>query len=489
MQKYAGRHPSANGSVLCGSALAATIVFSAFTALPAAAQEVELEPIELLGKFFFFDERLSTPRNKQSCASCHEPAVGWTLPLSDINATTVGAPGARPDAQGGRRPQNNSYVKDFLGEYTPATGPFAIGPVTTGGAFWDGRAEGCGASTGDPTCQVGSTGNFSVTITAADLPPGSPHTVHLGAVADQALNPTTRPGVEQNTRVKNVCNLVKTGPYADLYEEAFDEAIDCSPNANEISFKRLAVSVAAWQGSPDVNSFSSPRDACISGAADADGVFPCDNLSAEANLGHDLFYGRNDTGLNDPIVNAGCAGCHNNKGPGSDGNEEDQVYADFAYHSIALPFNPDLIRNSVGADPGLLAHDDLPGNFLGLGDGGMYKTPTLRNVTKNELGITKAFMHNGYFKTIEDVVHFYNTRFVKVACEGLGIEQATAEEAIANDCWPVSEFPDTEVILPGLLGQLGLDADQEAALVAYIRSLDDSHTPTAPNFSRNPNNS
>ena len=33
------------------------------------------------------------------------------------------------------------------------------------------------------------------------------------------------------------------------------------------------------------------------------------------------------------------------------------------------------------------------------------------NVTKNRLGITKAFMHNGYFKRIEDVVHFYNTRF------------------------------------------------------------------------------
>jgi hypothetical protein len=65
----------------------------------------------------------------------------------------------------------------------------------------------------------------------------------------------------------------------------------------------------------------------------------------------------------------------------------------------------------------LFAHDDLPGNILGLGDEGLFKTPTLRNATKNERGITKAFMHNGYFKTIEDVVHFYNTRFVKIACE------------------------------------------------------------------------
>ena len=84
----------------------------------------------------------------------------------------------------------------------------------------------------------------------------------------------------------------------------------------------------------------------------------------------------------------------------------------------------------MGADPGLFAHDDLPGNFLGLGDPGLFKIPTLRNSTKNERGVTKAFMHNGYLKNIEDVVHFYNTRFVKQPCEGLGIEDATAEEAI-----------------------------------------------------------
>lgn len=84
-------------------------------------------------------------------------------------------------------------------------------------------------------------------------------------------------------------------------------------------------------------------------------------------------------------------------------------------------------------------------------------------------------------------MHFYNTRFVKGACEDLGIEDATAEEAIANDCWPASEFPGTEAVLPGLLGQLGLTPEEEAALVAYIRSLEDTHTPTAPSMSRNPN--
>jgi cytochrome c peroxidase len=171
------------------------------------------------------------------------------------------------------------------------------------------------------------------------------------------------------------------------------------------------------------------------------------------------------------------------------------VYSDFAYHSIALPFNRELSRDD--ADPGLSGHDDLPGNVAGLGDEGLFKTPTLRNVTKNQLGITKAFMHNGYFKSIEDVVHFYNTRFdgtpqdtvnpnppdqpQKTVCEDdPGIEAATAEEAIDANCWPAPEWPGTTTILGGLLGNLGLTKDEEAALVAYIKTLDDSRTPTAP---------
>src|SRR5687768_9732468 len=65
-----------------GSALAAAALALSFGAPPASADHVELTAIEDLGKHVFFDDRLSTPRNEQSCASCHEPAVGWTLPLS-----------------------------------------------------------------------------------------------------------------------------------------------------------------------------------------------------------------------------------------------------------------------------------------------------------------------------------------------------------------------------------------------------------------------
>ena len=44
-----------------------------------------LTPIEQLGKQLFFDTNLSTPPG-QSCAACHAPEVGFTGPISELNA-------------------------------------------------------------------------------------------------------------------------------------------------------------------------------------------------------------------------------------------------------------------------------------------------------------------------------------------------------------------------------------------------------------------
>ncbi|MDJ0869287.1 MAG: hypothetical protein QNK03_24500 [Myxococcota bacterium] len=44
---------------------------------------------------------------------------------------------------------------------------------------------------------------------------------------------------------------------------------------------------------------------------------------------------------------------------------------------------------------------------------GKMKAPTVRNVdARPGKGFPKAFMHNGVFKTLAEVVHFYNTRDV-----------------------------------------------------------------------------
>ena len=45
---------------------------------------------------------------------------------------------------------------------------------------------------------------------------------------------------------------------------------------------------------------------------------------------------------------------------------------------------------------------------------GKHKVPTLRNVDLRPFDkkFVKPYGHNGYFKSLEDIVHFYNTRDV-----------------------------------------------------------------------------
>ena len=388
-----------------------SMLIVAMLCLVSSTRAVALEPIELLGKNIFFD-KISVPGNKQACASCHDPAKGWILPNSAINSSTVVAPGAKPHAIGSLKPPSNAYAS-----FSP---PFedrnagSTPPIWAGGNFWDGRAEGCGAT--DGPCPKGD-GAVSETITLSDLPVSkqAAYQEYLGPTADQALNPFPN-DVEQNIREKNTCQRVKTAKYQHLYEQAFGEAIDCSPNpkdapAYQTSFKRLALALAAWQASGDVNSFSSKRDDAL--LNDDDGKFPLDGFTDQENFGRDLFYGQNDSGFNTggpdgAPKQARCNACHNGVPEGqpadSSGEGELQLYTDFRYRHIGVPFNRQIPGVAKGEKTGLRAHvtNVAPGQF---------KTPTLRNVaTGLSANFTKAYTHNGWFKSLESLVHFYKAR-------------------------------------------------------------------------------
>ena len=87
---------------------------------------------------------------------------------------------------------------------------------------------------------------------------------------------------------------------------------------------------------------------------------------------------------------------------------------------------------------------------------GKHKVPTLRNVDKRPgKGFTKAYVHNGVFKSLKEVVHFYNTRDVKD--------------------WPQPEVP--ENVNTDELGDLGLTHQEEVAIVAFMKTLSDGYTP------------
>jgi cytochrome c peroxidase len=100
---------------------------------------------------------------------------------------------------------------------------------------------------------------------------------------------------------------------------------------------------------------------------------------------------------------------------------------------------------------------------------GKFKTPTLRNVDKRPRpDFVKAYMHNGYLKSLQEVVHFYNTRDALPACKaGDPGEKVT--------CWPAPEHPET--MNRKQLGNLGLSGKQESQIVAFLSTLTDGYTP------------
>jgi cytochrome c peroxidase len=291
---------------------------------------------------------------------------------------------------------------------------------------------------------------------------------YLGPTADQALNPFPN-DVEQNIQEKKVCKVVKNSRYAGLYRKSYGEDINCKekPEGNpayRTSFKRLAVALAAWQMSPDVNSFSSKRDEVFRGKA---------QFSAEEAEGRTLFYGK-----------ARCSLCHNGVAEGEPadptGVGPTQLYTDNRYHNIGIPFNDEIPTVPKGEKKGLSFHVVDGANVKD----GFFRTPTLRNVDKGvSPSFVKAYGHNGYFKSLKQIVHFYNTRDVKLACADSG---ATVEEAVAANCWPAPEFPGfvagagTDGGPGDIIGNLGLTGTEEDAVSAYLESLTDKHTPTAP---------
>ena len=85
---------------------------------------------------------------------------------------------------------------------------------------------------------------------------------------------------------------------------------------------------------------------------------------------------------------------------------------------------------------------------------GKHKVPTLRNVDLRPIqGFVKAYMHNGFFTTLKDVVNFYNTRDVE------GADWAPPE---------ISENVNVDE-----LGDLGLTPEEEDAIVLFMKTLSD----------------
>ncbi|MBD3177802.1 MAG: hypothetical protein GF320_21725 [Armatimonadia bacterium] len=258
-------------------------------------------------------------------------------------------------------------------------------------------------------------------------------------VAEQAMGPFLNP-MEQNVpQMKLVVSRVAKSDYAHLFEEAgFPAPAFKRKDEVKTTYINIAIAISAYEHSEEVNPFSSKYDAYLAGHVE---------LSDQEAWGLELFEGK-----------AMCSACHISE-PGPNG--EPPLFTDFTYDNLGTPRNPDNpfysappSVNPDGAmwvDLGLGAFLDDPGEY------GKVKVPTLRNVDKRPYpGFVKAYMHNGVFKSLEEVVSFYNTRDV----DGAG--------------WPEAEAPVN--VNKDELGDLGLNAEEEAALVAFMKTLSDGYT-------------
>jgi len=159
-----------------------------------------------------------------------------------------------------------------------------------------------------------------------------------------------------------------------------------------------------------------------------------------------------------------CSLCHLSE-PGP--NDEPPLFTDFTFDNLGIPKN---LKNPFYTQPPSINPDGMAyidpglGGFLqSIGESyeaewGKHKVPTLRNVDLRPYPeFVKAFGHNGYFKSLEEITHFYNTRDVE------------------SEGWDAPEVPET--VNTDELGNLGLNADEEAAIVAFMKTLSDGYQP------------
>ena len=423
-------------------------IISALLFTMGAATAYGLTDKEGLGKSIFFDQSLSKNGN-QSCAACHTPDAGWTGPLADINAHGAVYEGSIAPRFGNRKPPSAAYatpspVLHFVIEKKE--------PLFIGGNFWDGRAT--GEKLGNPA-------------------------------ADQAQGPFLNP-LEQALKdsacvVYSVCNAAYPVPFEAVYPGgcaitwpaspddpvtkcANDEMVPLTPENRakvETAYDNIGLVVAAYEASSEVNAFTSKYDCYLAGSVD---------LTKEEKKGLNLFNSKGK-----------CAGCHILE-PGPDG--ERPLLTDFTYDNIGVPRNPENPFYTMPAEFNPLGY-----LWIDLGIGGFFdsrvdyqqfasehygkqKVPTLRNVDKRPDGLfVKAYTHNGYFKSLKETVHFYNTRDVKPVCLD---PFTTAANAIAGGCWPVPEVPIN--VNTGELGDLKLTDAQEDSIVEFLKTFSDGYT-------------
>jgi cytochrome c peroxidase len=473
------------------------------TGNPPTLQGSGYQMVQVLGKLMNFDENMSPFRNR-ACAFCHMPYAGFSGPIPSVNLTMVAYPGSEEFRAGKRTAQRYTYSPRFpVFQFNEAQQLFF------GGNFWDARSTG-----------------FLLQSPDAEQAQHPPVDTQEHALPDTAC----------------IALRLSQAPYRPLFEQVWgagslainfpfnSESICATPGgaavfgtnntpiplspadrtkANRV-YDNWGQSISAYEASQRVSAFSSKFDAFL--------FDPVSNpLTADEMAGYNLFRGK-----------AGCNTCHlDGRGStqpppiGSGGTDTSgaadvtPLFTCFGYASLGLPLNPrDAIFYQNTPDPfgftpnplGFGYRDLGLGTFLRSGFGsapnpnadwiqfapsvdGQMQVATARNVamTPPQCPTTEApgpyfqkgFFHNGYAKSLKQLVHFYNTRDVFPFNVTSGNCPPGTTEKV--DCWPNPEVPNPAVI-DMTVGMLGLTDREEDLIVIFLQTLTDGFTTPYPDI-------
>ena len=252
----------------------------------------------------------------------------------------------------------------------------------------------------------------------------------VNTLEEQAQKPFLNPLEMGNTDASMLISKLRSSLNYSYYKQVYGEITDVNA-----AYSNLAAAIATFERSDTLSAFTSKYDYYLKGQV---------TLTPSEMRGLHLF---NDTNK------AMCANCHLTQPDQGSGKI---LFTDFSYENDGVPRNPYNPYYTIPSSYNVLgsAYIDLGlGDFINDSDNyGTFRTPTLRNIA-----VSAPYFHNGCFGTLEEVVHFYNTR------DSVGSGFAAPEYAATID--------HTET------GNQHLSAQDEADIVAFLKTLTDGYRP------------
>jgi cytochrome c peroxidase len=468
---------------------------------PPTLQGTGYESVRILGGLLNYDLNMSVDRNT-ACSSCHMPYAGFSGPIPSVNLGPIAYPGSFHFRFGKRNPQRYPYAPRFpVLNYNTTQGAFF------GGNFWDARATGYKLQSPDANQAQGPP------LDTQEM--GSPDLACIAFKISQAVYLplyVTVWGDDPSSIVfpADTASICATPGGAAVFgsnPSPIALSAEDRTKANNV-YDHWAQSISFLESSDDTSPFTSKFDAFLAGKY---------TLTSEEMAGYKLFRGK-----------ANCNSCHldgRSTAPtppppqGTDPTGEDTgaaadtapLFTCFGYANLGLPKNPrdafyyQTTPDSFGFTPnpaGFTYTDFGLGTFLRSGFGsapnpnsawiqfaatsdGQMQTSTARDValvppqcpTTEAPGpyFQKEFFHNGYIKSLKQLVHFYNTRdLYRMEVESGECPAGKVEKV---NCWPAAEVPQNQDMT---VGNLGLTDTEENQIVVFLQTLTDGFTKPYP---------